>query len=256
MKKVRLEVCTTLFALSMGSARWMQAQTYTTGQVVYATPSGASNDWHSGCTVGTGRSNNSYQVACDGTTWWVSADHIRSSAPTPEPDPMRPGKMLTPVITSPQSAAPAASPRTAAPAALAHPATPATLAHPAAPAQTRARAVAPGNNAGGGYATTPQEVAGRIAQDKADAANAVLKSGKYSCYSGGQYTFTDLFIDGPHSYRVEPGGSGAYSYSKGALTFTSGPYAGAYSRMVDGKTVGVSAKGDTNLGTQCEFEGR
>ena len=213
----------------------MHAQSYATGQVVYATPSGASNDWHSGCTIGSGRSNSSYQVACDGTTWWVSADHIRTSPPTPQPDPMHPGQMLTPVITPPASAAPA--PR-------------------AAVAPPRGRSNAPTGNAGAGYATSPQQMAARIAQDNADAANAVLKPGKYSCYSMGQYTFTDLFIDGPRSYRVEPGGSGAYSYSRGALTFTSGPYAGAYSRMVDGKTIGISSRGNTNLGTQCGFEGK
>ena len=243
MAKVHLAVRTTLVAVLLaGAAGLIHAQSYVTGQVVYASPSGASNDWHSDCTIGTGRSNNSYQVACDGTTWWVSADHIRTSAPVPEPDPMRPGQMLTPVITRPASAAqlPAAKAATAQTAA----------------APSRVRAATSANGGGSGYVTSPQEVGARIAQDKVDAANAVLKMGKYSCYSMGQYTFTDLYIDGPHSYRVDPGGSGAYSYSKGALNFTSGPYAGAYSRMVDGKTVGVSSKGNTNLGTQCGFEGK
>jgi hypothetical protein len=207
------------------------AQTYTTGQHVFATPSGASNNWYSGCVVGAGRSNSSYQVECAGTTWWISSDHIRLTAPTATPDPTRPGQTLVPVVT-PSAPAAQTAPAAAAPARVAQ-------------AQAPAAAIGPGNYAGA--------MAKMIAKDKVDAANAVLKNGKYECRAGGQYTFTDLYITGPHAYEVKPGGKGAYSYANGALTFTSGPYAGAYSRMVDGKTIGVSAKGNTNLGTQCEY---
>ena len=147
------------------------------------------------------------------------------------PDPMRPGQTLTPTITSSTPAATATTARPAKP--------------PAQVAQAPAGPIGPGTYAG--------NMAKMIAKDKADAANAVLKNGKYECRAGGQYTFSDLYITGPHSYEVKPGGKGAYSYANGALTFTSGPYAGAYSRMVDGTTIGVSAKGNTNLGTQCEY---
>jgi hypothetical protein len=214
----------------LGALSAAGAQSYTTGQKVFANPSGASNNWYSGCVVGAGRSNNSYQVECGGTLWWITADNIRLTAPAPGPDPMRPGQTLTPVIT------PSASPTKPAPAA----------ATPTQVAQRPAGEIGPGNYA--------PDVARRIAKGKVDAANAVLKNGKYSCYAGGQYTFSDLYITRPHTYEVKPGGKGAFSYANGALTFTSGPYAGAYSRMVDGKTIGVSAKGNTNLGTQCEYD--
>ncbi|MDB5672770.1 MAG: hypothetical protein JWO25_3729, partial [Alphaproteobacteria bacterium] len=75
------------------------AQGFTSGQSVYATPSGASNGWYSGCVVQDGRSNNSYQVECAGTVWWVSADNIRTTPPEAMPDPMSPGRTLTPTIT-------------------------------------------------------------------------------------------------------------------------------------------------------------
>ncbi|HEY0313581.1 MAG TPA: SHOCT domain-containing protein [Allosphingosinicella sp.] len=94
----------------------------------------------------------------------------------------------------------------------------------------------------------PSEVAAPAADSGA------VANGKYTCYAGGQYTFSDLYITGPHEYRVEPGGSGNFSYANGALTFSSGPYAGAYSRMIDGHTIGVSAPGSQNLGTQCGLE--
>jgi hypothetical protein len=84
--------------------------------------------------------------------------------------------------------------------------------------------------------------------------SGALPNGKYTCYAGGQYTFSDLYITGPHDYRVEPGGSGNFDYANGALTFSSGPYAGAYSRMIDDHTIGVSAAGSQNLGTQCGLE--
>ncbi|GJG84837.1 hypothetical protein tb265_00180 [Gemmatimonadetes bacterium T265] len=205
------------------AARAAHGQTFSTGQVVYAAPSTPSY-WYSGCVVGAGRSNASYQVACAGTTFWVTGDHIRTSAPPPYPDPMRPGQTITPVITP--SNVPAA----------------------AAQLGTPAAAPAPAGEGPGSYA---QGVARRIARDNADAASAVLRPGTYPCYAGGQYTFSDLVITGPHRYTVQPGGSGAFSLARGVVTFASGPYAGAYARMVDGHTVGVSAKGNTDLGTQC-----
>jgi hypothetical protein len=207
------------------------AQSFRSGQNVYATPSGASNNWYSGCVVKDGRSNNSYQVECAGTVWWVSADNIRTSPPQAVPDPMRPGHILTPTITPSHAGA--------------------------APAATRvaARAPAPARGAAGGNWTGyAPNMARMIARDKAESSPATLRSGKYSCYAGGRYTFSDLYITGPHSYTVKPGGSGSFSYANGALTFQSGPYKGAYSRMVDGHTIGVSAPGNRNLGTQCGFE--
>lgn len=224
----------TFIALQASTAA--HAQSFETGQSVYATPSGASNGWYSGCIVGAGRSNNSYQVECAGTVWWISAEHIRTTPPQPEPDPMRPGQIQTPVITPSHPAAAAATPRRATATPVARRATPA----PAPAAQ-------------GDWAYAPA-MARRIAQDRAEAANAVLKPGKYTCYSDGQYTFSDLYITSAHGYTVKPGGSGTFNYAKGTLTFLSGPYAGAYSRMVDGHTIGVSSKGNTNLGTQCGLE--
>jgi hypothetical protein len=108
--------------------------------------------------------------------------------------------------------------------------------------------VAAGSPMGPSTASQPSEVAGPAADSGA------LANGKYTCYAGGQYTFSDLYIAGPHDYRVEPGGSGNFNYANGALTFSSGPYAGAYSRMMDDHTIGVSAVGSQNLGTQCGLE--
>ncbi|MEO8743173.1 MAG: hypothetical protein ABI365_08290 [Lysobacteraceae bacterium] len=102
----------------------------------------------------------------------------------------------------------------------------------------------PGNYASG--------VHRQIEQDKIDARSAKLSVGKYECRSNGQYTFSDLYITGPNSYRVAPGGSGAFTSSGGGITFTSGPYARAYAQMVDGRTVGISADGTKNLATQCQ----
>jgi hypothetical protein len=217
-----------------------QAQGFQTGQQVYATPSGATNDWYSGCVVQDGRSNSSYQVKCAGTTYWITAANISVTAPQPRPDPMRPGQMSIPRVTASAAPPPVA---TIAPPASAPPAA-AVVPRPGDPVTA---SDGPGHYADG--------MAKRIEADHVAAANAVLRPGKYSCYSMGQYTFTDLYITGAHSYAVKPGGSGDFNYAKGALTFLSGPYAGAYARMVDGKTVGISAKGNTNLGTQCGFEG-
>ena len=108
--------------------------------------------------------------------------------------------------------------------------------------------VAAGSPMGPSTGSQPSEAAAPAADSGA------LANGKYTCYADGRYTFSDLYITGPHDYRVEPGGSGNFNYADGALTFSSGPYAGAYSRMIDGHTIGVSAAGSQNLGTQCGLE--
>jgi len=220
----------------MGLSAAAQDQTYVTGQSVFASPSGASNDWYSGCIVGAGRSNSSYQVECGGTTYWISGEHISTRAPEPAPDPMSPGRMVTPVITPSHPLVPAGTSST-------------PRGGGAGGAPPTALAATSGSYDTGSYAAG---MARRIQQDRADARSARLAVGKYECRVGGQYTFSDLYITGPTSYRVAPGGTGAYRFAGGALTFTSGPYAGAYAEMVDGRTVGISSDGTHNLATQCE----
>ena len=68
------------------------AQSFSVGDSVYASPSGSSRDWHSGCVVKASGSNGFYLVECDGTAQWISRDAVRSSPPTTMPDPMRPGQ--------------------------------------------------------------------------------------------------------------------------------------------------------------------
>ena len=223
------------------------AQPFAAGAKVFAAPT-TSGDWYSGCTVVSGpNSNNFYQVHCGADTWWVNGERVTTTAPQPTPDPMRPGKMSVPTITpsdpAPQAAAPTSN-KTAAThvAAAAKPAGmgPGSYGHDVA-------GPGPGNYAGAMHA--------RIAADnKAAASVNALKPGKYTCYAGGQYTFTDLIIESATRYSDGRGNSGSYSIAGGALNFTSGPNKGAYSRMVDDHTIGLSAPGNTNLGTQCGFD--
>jgi hypothetical protein len=49
-------------SLAAGLPAAGMAQVFRTGQQVYATPTGASNGWYSGCIVQDGRNNRSYQV--------------------------------------------------------------------------------------------------------------------------------------------------------------------------------------------------
>jgi hypothetical protein len=238
MKLVYWALASVSSVLAASSA---DAQSFTTGQTVYATPSGASNGWYSGCVVKDGRSNRSYQVECGGTVWWITAENIRTTPPEAMPDPMSPGRTLRPVITPshpPAAAAAQNAPRVGAPAAR-------VATRVAVPPRGSAQ-----NNGDRDLATVRRN----IARDKAESTPAALENGKYTCYSAGQYTFSDLHITGAHSYSVEPGGSGRFNYANGALTFLSGPYAGAYSRMVDGHTIGVSTAGNHNLATQCGLE--
>jgi hypothetical protein len=235
IKRATLAYASGLAALFAASPP-AEAQTYATGQAVFASPSGAINDWYSGCIVKEGRSNDSYQVECGGTVYWISSAHISTSPPAASPDPMSPGRMQTPVVTPSHPGA------AAAPAAMVR------------AGRTQGRAAAGVPAAAGDYqgVITPAEMHRRIQQDNADARTAKLDVGKYECRIGGRYTFSDLYITGPNSYRVEPGGSGTFRFSGGNITFTSGPYAGTFSQMVDGRTVGISSDGTRNLATQCE----
>ncbi|MDB5440483.1 MAG: hypothetical protein JWM33_2910, partial [Caulobacteraceae bacterium] len=121
---------------------------------------------------------------------------------------------------------------------------------PAAAAPRPAAAPRAGEIGPGNYAPN---MAAMIAADAAASKPATLKTGTYECRVGGQYTFMDLIIRSATTYSISTGGGGNFRYSDGALTFTSGSFAGAYSRMVDGKTIGISTDHSTNLGTQCEL---
>ena len=75
------------------------AQKFSTGQTVYATPSGAINGWFSGCVIGNGRNNRSYQVDCGSEMQWVSEGNISATPPVPKPNPDNPGAMVEPTVT-------------------------------------------------------------------------------------------------------------------------------------------------------------
>lgn len=66
----------------------------------------------------------------------------------------------------------------------------------------------------------------------AAAAPARPPHGRYDCYyfyrTGGQFFLGYLFITGPSTYRMKPGGNGRYAYRKRRLTFRSGPLGTEY----------------------------
>ena len=201
-------------ALVALSAQMALAQ-FAPGAKVFAAPT-TSGDWYSGCTVVGGPNDNGfYQVSCAGTTWWVNGQRVSATAPQPQP-----GQRIT--ITPSDPVAPKAA------AAMKAPAPAAAMRAPAAQAAMGPGHYGhdiPGAPGPGNYAPA---MAANIAADK-KAANAVsvLKPGKYTCYAGGQYTFTDLIIKSATSYSDSRGNSGSYSIAGGVLTFTSGPYKGA-----------------------------
>jgi hypothetical protein len=84
---------------------------------------------------------------------------------------------------------------------------------------------------------------------------AAVPMGRYACYASGS-VFDDLIILGPQRYSDSGGETGAFTYvrKEGVLTFTSGPFAGAYARMTDANLIRMSDRGSPRLGYRCVRE--
>ncbi|MDB5432367.1 MAG: hypothetical protein JWP35_3483 [Caulobacter sp.] len=225
MRRVLILVSMAFF---LAGAAW--AQEYATGQSVYASPSGAVNDWYSGCIVGAGRSNSSYQVECAGETYWISSDHIRTSPPQPAPDPMRPGQMLTPTIT---------------------------------PSHATAGGGATNAGGGGGKGVAPangertyEQINGGVGpgsyarQGAAKAPPGSLKTGPYGCYVGNVFAM-NMALTSATTYRDSAGQTGTYRYAGGRLVFLSGSLAGHPTDVFGDGSFAISEPGRTSFGTQC-----
>lgn len=70
-------------------------------------------------------------------------------------------------------------------------------------------------------------------------------AGSYQCYGGAAGNMR-LSFTGPGRYANDKGKTGAYTSGEGGrITFTSGPWAGFYGRVLPNGKVGLSSKPDT-----------
>ena len=80
-----------------------------------------------------------------------------------------------------------------------------------------------------------------------------LVNGVYKCYHSGGYSFIDIHIDGPSSYRDKNGKSGRYALDAGTgrIVFESGPLKEASAKLFNGPKIGLNMTGQNVYNTTC-----
>ena len=82
-----------------------------------------------------------------------------------------------------------------------------------------------------------------------------LVKGVYECYSGGNYLFMDIHIDGPDAYHDNEGNKGRYHWdpATGKIVFKSGPFEKATAQLLTGPSIGLNMNGGTFFNTTCDL---
>lgn len=81
-----------------------------------------------------------------------------------------------------------------------------------------------------------------------------LVPGTYECYKGGQYTFMDMYVTGPNTYRTDAG-SGRFRVDTGnKLLFETGPMSRYAAKLEAGPGILISTNGGSFYGTSCELK--
>jgi hypothetical protein len=80
--------------------------------------------------------------------------------------------------------------------------------------------------------------------------------GRYECYAGENYTFTDIIIRSPTAYSDNKGNGGSYTFDKASqrITFKSGTFKGQYSKYMMAGRIGLSSSKDTFFSMTCDLK--
>lgn len=80
-----------------------------------------------------------------------------------------------------------------------------------------------------------------------------LVNGVYKCYHSGGYSFIDIHIDGPTTYRDKNGKAGKYRLdaSTGKIVFESGSLKPASAKLFNGPKIGLNMSGQNVYNTTC-----
>ena len=80
-----------------------------------------------------------------------------------------------------------------------------------------------------------------------------LVNGVYKCYHSGGYSFVDIHIDGPNTYRDKNGKPGRYRLepATGKIVFESGTLQPATAKLFNGPKIGLNMNGQNTYSTTC-----
>ncbi len=85
--------------------------------------------------------------------------------------------------------------------------------------------------------------------------NDKLVPGKYECFADGRYTFMDVYVTGPHSYKAA-GTPGTFRVEPSRkIVFESGSLKRYNAHLLDGPRIGLNT-GGTFWATTCELKKR
>ncbi|ESQ79840.1 hypothetical protein [Asticcacaulis sp. YBE204] len=99
----------------------------------------------------------------------------------------------------------------------------------------------------GGILLSHSAIAQQKTQPGVKAAAMTPPNGKYQCYSGAGGNMKLNFAAG-NSYSNEQGKAGKYTVSKdGLMTFTNGPWAGFYAKVIGPTKVGLTSNPAANF---------
>ncbi len=80
-----------------------------------------------------------------------------------------------------------------------------------------------------------------------------LVNGTYTCYSGSNYLFMDIRIDGAEAYQDGKGSKGKYQLDSKTqeIRFLSGPYKEAKGKLLPGPRIGMNMTGGSFYSVTC-----
>jgi hypothetical protein len=83
-----------------------------------------------------------------------------------------------------------------------------------------------------------------------------LVNGVYKCYHSGGYSFIDIHIDGPSTYRDKNGKPGKYKLdaASGKIVFESGTLKPASAKLFNGPKIGLNMTGQNVYNTTCSMK--
>lgn len=86
------------------------------------------------------------------------------------------------------------------------------------------------------------------------AAAAALETGKYACYSAGNYLFMDVWIDAGGRYRSGDGKGGYTLAPDGGIVFGDGPLKSARAKLLEGPRIGLNLDGADFYNVSCSLK--
>ena len=83
-----------------------------------------------------------------------------------------------------------------------------------------------------------------------------LLLGRYECFAGPDYSFTDIIVRSVTAYSDNKGNVGGYSFDKSTqvITFKSGSFKGQYAKYIQPGRIGLSSKRDTFFAMTCDLK--